>query len=153
MAYNPYYPQGFYFQQNNPYLYQQQQAQPQQIQNGGFINVATIEDAYNWPVAPGNSVTFKIDNSPYVCTKTKGFSQLDQPIFEKYRLVKEEQAQNVPEKQPETAQEAQSCEELIKPLWDEINALKRQIDALKANVLKEDKSAKRPVKKEAEENE
>lgn len=61
-----------------------------QIQNGGFISVPSEEDARRYPVAPGNSVTFKNENAPYVYTKTMGFSQLDRPLFEKFRLVKEE---------------------------------------------------------------
>ncbi len=61
-----------------------------QIQNGGFICVPSEEDARRYPVAPGNSVTFKNENAPYVYTKTMGFSQLDRPLFEKFRLVKEE---------------------------------------------------------------
>jgi hypothetical protein len=61
-----------------------------QIQNGGFICVSSEEDARRYPVAPGNSVTFKNENAPYVYTKTMGFSQLDRPLFEKFRLVKEE---------------------------------------------------------------
>jgi hypothetical protein len=64
-----------------------------QIQNGGFVCLRSIEEAKNYPVAPGNSITFKIENSPYLCTKTMGFSQLDQPHFEKYRLVKEEETE------------------------------------------------------------
>lgn len=71
---------------------QPQQQQPQQIQNGGFISVRNIDVAKNYPVAPGNSVTFKDETAPYVYTKTMGFSQLESPIFEKYRLVKEDDA-------------------------------------------------------------
>lgn len=80
---------------NYPYYpYQQQyQQQPMQIQNGGLVSVRGIEEARNYPVAPGNSVTFKDETSPYVYTKTQGFSQLDRPVFEKYRLVKEEDIQ------------------------------------------------------------
>ena len=73
-----------------------QQAQPQvqpQIQNGGLISVRNEMEARNYPIAPGNSITFKDENSPYVYTKTMGFSQLDRPTFEKFRLVKEEVAE------------------------------------------------------------
>lgn len=59
--------------------------------NNAFINVRSIDEAKNYPVAPGNSFTFKVENSPFLCTKTMGFSQLEQPQFEKYRLVKEEE--------------------------------------------------------------
>ena len=112
MAYNPY----------NPYYpYQPQvQQQPQQQQNSSVVSVPTIDMAYNWPVAPGNSVTFKIENTPFVCTKTKGFSPLEQPVFEQYRLVKEEPSQNTPEQ----AVEAPNYDSQIKELWEEINAIK-----------------------------
>lgn len=71
---------------NNPY-FQPQYQQPQQT---GLVSVPNIEAARNYPVAPGNSVTFKDENAPYIYTKTQGFSQLDHPVFEKYRLTKEE---------------------------------------------------------------
>ena len=104
----------------NPYMYQQQ---PQMAQNG-FVSVRSIEEAYNYPVAPGNSITFKDENSPFVYTKTKGFSPLEQPVFEKYRLVKVEEppqcAQIMPKSEP-------NYESQIKLLWDEINAIKAKI--------------------------
>lgn len=90
----PYYP----YQQQ----YQQIQQQPMQIQNGGLVSVRGIDEARNYPVAPGNSVTFKDETSPYVYTKTQGFSQLDRPVFEKYRLVKEEDV-SIPVEKPEYA--------------------------------------------------
>ena len=82
----PQYPQYPQYQQQSPLL---QQPQPQ-IQNGGFISVQNEAEARAWAVAAGTSVTFKDENAPYCYTKTMGFSQLDQPKFEKYRLVKEE---------------------------------------------------------------
>ena len=87
-----------YYQNYNPNYYQQLQTanqatqQPQQIQNGGFVFVKDITEAMNYPVALGNSVTFKNESQPYIYTKTLGFSQLDQPIFEVFRLVKETKA-------------------------------------------------------------
>lgn len=121
MAYNPY-----------PYQYQQpyqpyQQQPPQQIQNSGFISARSIEEAYNWPVAPGNSVTFKIENTPYVCTKTKGFSPLDQPVFERYRLVKEEDAP----KEEAAPVQAVNYDEQINQLWDEIKSIKNRMGGRK----------------------
>lgn len=89
-------PYPFYQYPNYNQMYYQQQLQnmqqPQQapqIQNGGFVFVKDINEARNYAVAPGNSVTFKIESQPYICTKTLGFSQLDQPIFEVFKLVKE----------------------------------------------------------------
>lgn len=68
----------------------QVQAPQQQIQNGGFVSAPNEAYARNYPVAPGNSVSFKDESAPYVYSKTMGFSQLDQPIFKKFRLVEEE---------------------------------------------------------------
>lgn len=58
--------------------------------SSGFVSVRSIQEAQNYPVAPGNSVMFRDEYAPYVYTKTMGQSQLDRPTFEKYRLVKEE---------------------------------------------------------------
>lgn len=100
MAYNNYFPnyQGYYPQYQNTFqqpLQQIQQPQQPQIQNGGLVSVRNIQEALNYPIAPGNSVMFKDENSPFIYVKTKGFSQLEEPIFEKYRLVKEDQNTNI----------------------------------------------------------
>ena len=108
-----------------------QPQQPQQIQNGGFISVHNIQEAFNYPVAPGNSVTFKDENSPYIYVKTKGFSQLEEPIFKKFRLIEESDTQ--PQESTTTATEqAVNYADFAKQadvtaLWSEIEALKKQI--------------------------
>ena len=135
----------------NPMYYQQQlqnmqqmnnsqqniQSSPQ-IQNGGFVMVKDINEAMNYPVAPGNSVTFKNENLPYIYTKTLGFSQLDNPIFEKFRLVKEVEEQieevvdttenNVPFVEYVTKEEADNLRTEINVLKEEINFLKEYIE-------------------------
>lgn len=111
MAYNNYYPQ----------YYQPQYPQPQtnnQIQNGGFVSVRSEEEARNYPVAIGNSVTFHDETSARVYTKTMGCSQFDRPVFKKYKLVEED----VEEEQGEL----DSVKTDIKKIWSEINALKRK---------------------------
>jgi hypothetical protein len=81
-----------------------------------------MAEAQNYPVAPGNSVTFKDENAPYVYTKTMGFSQLDRPIFEVFRLVKEEVAQQMQSKQlPDFRQE-------IDDLKAEIERIKKIVE-------------------------
>lgn len=128
MAYNNYFPG--YYPQYQPYQNQgqsMQMGQSMQIQSGGFVSVRSMEEAFNYPIAPGNSITFKDENAPYVYTKTKGFSPLEQPIFEKYRLVKEED--ETPQSVAKTAQDAPNYDEQIKALWDQINAIKAQITA------------------------
>ena len=135
MAYNNYY-QPYY----QP-LYQQpmrpaEQTQPQ-IQNGGLVPVPSEQVARNYPVANGLSVTFKDENAPYVYTKTMGFSQLDRPIFEKYRLVKEEategQTEPVENKGDNSTIDGLNSEiEAIKAdmskAWKEINGLKEGME-------------------------
>jgi hypothetical protein len=111
-------------------MYQQQmqniQQQPPQIQNGGFVIVKSINEAMNYAVAPGNSVTFKIESQPYICTKTLGFSQLDQPVFEVFKLVKEDTTEA-----PTTALEETKAQFLT---IDEGSALKTDIERLKGEI-------------------
>lgn len=150
-TYQPYqYPQQYQYQnfqqipqQMNNYQSNMQQ-QPQQIQNGGFISVHNIQEAFNYPVAPGNSVTFKDENSPYIYVKTKGFSQLEEPIFKKFRLIEESDTQpqesttTVTEQAVNYADFAKQAE--ITALWGEIDALKKQIAEL---TVKPEKVTKR----------
>jgi len=108
-----------------------QQTQPiqqpiQQIRDGGFIAVRSEMEAMNYPVAPGMSVTFKNETAPYIYTKTMGFSQLDRPVFERYRLVKEEE-------QPKEEQATPITEYAEK---DEIEAIRADIEDLKAKIEK-----------------
>jgi hypothetical protein len=125
---------------NQLYLQQPQQnvQQTPQIQNGGFIIVKNITEAMNYPVAPGNSVTFKIESQPYICTKTLGFSQLDQPIFEVFKLVKEEKEWQNNKVNENTIDEEPSVEYLSISQGDEIksemNKLKDELMELKSEL-------------------
>lgn len=89
----------------------------------GFVSVRNEQEARNYPIAPGNSITFKDETSPYVYTKTMGFSQLDRPTFERYKLVKEDVE--------ETAEHCVNCSELktdIEKLWGAIDEIKATIE-------------------------
>lgn len=141
-VYNPYqqYQPNFQQQMQNQSNYQQSQ---QQIQNGGFVSVHNENEARNYPIAPGNSVTFKDENAPYVYTKTQGFSQLDRPVFEKYRLVKEEeyQPQQVAQSAHTSAENAEQASNIdyalksdLRTLWDEIEALKKRMPKAKEEI-------------------
>lgn len=127
----------------------QAQAQPQQqaaVQMGGFIRVPSEEVARNWNVAPGTSATFIDENAPYCYTKTVEMSQLDRPKFDKYRLVKEEDAPPPsgvdatvrPENGPQMHEDPGvgklsdfALKTDLGPLWAEIEALKRRIETEK----------------------
>lgn len=128
----PNYQQQAYPQAQMQMAAQNQQTQPQ-IQNGGFIQVHDENEARNYPIAPGNSVTFKDENAPYVYTKTMGFSQLDRPIFEKYRLVKEDDIQAA-QNQPMSAANSQQTNNIEYALKTDLAALQAEIDALKQRI-------------------
>ena len=157
-VYNPYqqYQPGFQ-QQNNiqPNFQQSQQPIQQQIQNGGFVSVHNENEARNYPIAPGNSVTFKDENAPYVYTKTQGFSQLDRPVFEKYRLVKEEdyQAQQTVQNAPVSSENTQQINNSDYAKKDEITALWSEIEALKSKLSEFEKAKAKIEKSEVNVNE
>lgn len=116
-------------------------AAPQQgVRNSDFVLVQSEDEARSYPVAFGNTVTFKNENMPYMYTKTMGMSQLDRPVFEKYKLVKET-AVDAPESAKTAKDDNGVMEKLrgeIEAIWSEINALKK-----KSNVKKvlDDESA------------
>lgn len=168
MAYGNYFPAPYqpnYYNQPNPYyqqmqqqamMQQNQQMQPTQmsganqqmqqptIQQSGFVLVPSEQEARNYPVAPGNSVTFKDENAPYCYVKTMGFNQLDRPTFERYRLVKEDSpvtAQNAPtiEDSKEGSKDtAYALKSDLTAIWSELDALKEKLKA---------QAEKKPAKK------
>lgn len=103
MIYPQYGYPSYYPQMQNIYGTQQPQ-QPvgqQQIRSGGIVSVANEDEARRYPVAPGYTVTMRDENGPYLYEKTMGFSQLDQPIFRKARIVFEDDAAKEKEEKPE----------------------------------------------------
>lgn len=100
------YPSTSYYPQMQNMYAGQQQAVQQQIRSGGIVSVASEDEARRYPVAPGYTVTMRDENGPYLYEKTMGYSQLDQPIFRKARIVFEDDAikQEKPEKPEEPAE-------------------------------------------------
>lgn len=153
MTYNPYLTNPYTGQQyfNVPQIQQpaqqpvQQNIQPQ-IQNGGLVSVRNIDEARNYPIAPGNSITFKDETAPYVYTKTMGFSQLDRPVFETYRLVKEDAPQEA-EKQKTNNSPAYALKSEYEAVKGEIEGLKSELESLKEQI-----QPKRKTKKETEDD-
>ena len=92
-------------QMQNMYTPQQQPVQ-QQIRSGGIVSVANEDEARRYPVAPGYTVTMRDENGPYLYEKTMGYSQLDQPIFRKARIVFEDDAK-IPEQQEKPEEPAE----------------------------------------------
>ena len=138
--YNPY--------QVNPYYQQQQQQMPQQqqIQNGGFVIVRSEAEARNYPVAPGSSITIFNETQPYCYKKTMGFSPLDHPTFERYKIVKEEVV------------EEQQAEQTTEPTWksdfdsfqEQLDDLRKEVQALKSKARSTSKTKKEELKDDAE---
>lgn len=97
-------------------------AQPQ-IRSGGIVSVANENEARRYPVAPGYTVTMRDENSPYIYEKTMGFSQLEQPVFRKARIVFEDDAP----KQEKTADPPQ-------PVYAEMSQLEALRSAVAADI-------------------
>lgn len=149
MAYN-YFPayQPNYYGNQHPYyqqvMQQTQQAQQQNaIQQSGFVLVQSEQEARAYPVAPGNSITFKDESGPFCYVKTMGFNQLDRPIFEKYRLVKEEQPAETQNSHVENVS-AEPSKVMDYATKDDIDEIWGELDDLRAK-LKE-RSEKRPAR-------
>lgn len=112
------------------------QQQPQQIRSGGIVSVSGEDEARRYPVAPGYTVTMRDETGPYLYEKTMGFSQLDQPIFRKARIVFEdaqETAQNNAGKQEAPAvvyAELSQLEALRDAVAADLNSLRSMIDSI-----------------------
>lgn len=90
---NPYY--------NNYNPYAQYQPVQQQQQQSTIIHVQSEAQAREWAVAPNSSVTFIDDSRPYCYTKSMGMSQLEPPIFKRFRL--EEETDDMVARNPQTS--------------------------------------------------
>lgn len=127
-AYNPYQQ---VFQQAQP-----AQTQPQTIQSNGLVSVRNRAEAESYPVAPGNSVTFKDETAPFIYVKSMGFSQLDRPTFDIFRLVKEDVRYTA--NSGDLSAETEKKEDLSGfAKKAEIDALSARIDALEASLKEE----------------
>lgn len=147
MAYNNGFPVNYqYYQQpmmQQPQMQQMQQMpqmmqQPMQQQQypvvqSGFVRVRNENEARMYPVQPGCSITFVDESIPYCYTKTVNMGQLDRPIFEKYRLVKEDDAP-APVEAPNKPVENQAHDLSQFAMKDDIRAFSADIEALKADL-------------------
>ena len=102
----------------SPYLYNQMQ---QQTQVQSFVPVSGEHEARSYPVAYGNSVTFKDETAPYLYTKT-AISQMEPPIFKKFRIVEE-----MPQNAVQNVQEVDLSGYVTKA---EFEALQKELKAL-----------------------
>lgn len=114
-------------------LYQPNIQPNQQMQNNGIITVRTRQEAFNYPIAPGNSLTFKNETEPYIYTKTLGFSQFDRPVFEVFRLEREDLTQDAVPEQESTETSYMTLDDATL-LQNEINALKEEVKLIKDHI-------------------
>lgn len=124
---------------NYPFFMQNQMMQnAQQAQVNSLITVPSEAAARNYPVAYGHSVILKDETAPYIYSKTMGFSQLDKPVFEKYKLIKEETTEVAPAVNNEFDMKFRfdEIDRQMKTMWAEIESLRgkrRRNDELTAN--------------------
>ena len=139
MIYPQYSYPSYYPQMQNMYGTAQQQPAPQQIRSGGIVSVANEDEARRYPVAPGYTVTMRDENGPYLYEKTMGYSQLDQPIFRKARIVFEDDAKiseqqekpEEPAEPPKVYAELKQLEALRDAVAIEFKKMRDWIESLK----------------------
>lgn len=110
-----------------------QQSQPPVSAMGGFIPVQNENEARMYRLAPGTSATFIDENAPYCYTKTEGVSQLDRPIFKRFRLVEElDSSQDAPQS-PQSAATNGGIDLSAYALQADLDAFKQRLDELQAS--------------------
>ena len=119
---------------NNPYMSPYMQQAPTQ---NSFVSVQNEQEARAYPVAPGKSATFQDESLPGIFyTKTMG-SQFDRPVFEKYRMVKEETT--IEPETPEVKGPDPSVyvlKEDLKPILNQITDIRKDLSWLKDRLRK-----------------
>ena len=84
----PYYaPPGNYMPQYQNYQAQQRQEQLDQLYSRpyNYNFVRDVNEARNWPTAPGNHLVFEDQNGLYFYTKSLGFAPNERPVFVVYK--------------------------------------------------------------------
>ena len=144
MIYQPY--NGFQ-QMPNPMI-----QNPQPTMQQGFITIRNEQEIFNYPVAPGNSVSFKHENKPYIYIKTMGLSQFDRPSIVKYKLTEEELGSSEVESNTSTPAEIKSLnEDDLKPILDDLKVVHDEIDNIKKKIDEIDKAARKQTTQNSKE--
>lgn len=109
---------------------QQNQPQPQQIQNGGFVIVKDEKEAYEYPVAPGTSVTFIDEARKHLYIKTVGLNMFDKFEFRKFLITEETvEAEQEAEKVSNHFEDIEDLRAGYEELKREIANLRKQIES------------------------
>lgn len=141
------------YQPNMQQPVQQPMQQPMQQTQSGFVSVHSEEEALRYPIAPGNSITFKIEGQPILIEKTMGFSQLDSPRVERFKITRE----GAPEESPRYAMSedigkikdalstdienvrsslAEDMEKIKKNLTEEIDMIEEELEKIRTSIPK-----------------
>ena len=75
---------------NYPNYYPMYQPIQQPQSTSSFVVVPSEDDIRRYPVAPGNNITFRIENQPIVVEKSLGLSQFDVPQYKRFKLIEED---------------------------------------------------------------
>jgi len=130
MVQNPYYNQpNYYMPQYQNLQAQQRQEQFDQIYSRPYSYnfVRDINEAKNWPTAPGNHLVFEDQNGMYFYTKSLGFGPNEKPIFVTY-------------KREDFVEQSESNSQTVEqnPLKDQLekyqSSTKLELDSLKSGI-------------------
>ena len=131
--YGQFFPNGYQYG-GYPAMNQQVQTMQQpQIQNGGFLSAPNEDYVLNYPIGLGNCLTFKIEGKPIVIEKSMGFSQLESPKIERYKLMKEdvikttETVQNDGDDIKSIIESIDKANDEIEAIWGEISRSYRRL--------------------------
>ncbi len=98
-----------------------------QMNNNGYAIVKSEEEARNYPLGLGLTMTFFDESKPFLYKKTMSCSPLDHPVFEKYEIVKREEVKEKEVKEevePEWKADIFVLQGEIENLYKEIQSLK-----------------------------
>lgn len=122
----------------NPYSNQNMNMnmpQMPQVQDNVIIPVQNEQEARNYLVAPGHSVNFKDENKPMVFYAKTVISQFEPPIFKIFDMV-----ERTPESPVNAPQHTQTMDLSIYATKDEIQAVQKELQALKKALGEGDKA-------------
>lgn len=138
--YNNYFPLNY----QNPYQQQMQQMNQIQQQNQNvssntlFMRFKTVEEARNYPVAPGTTIISVTDDAKSCCIKSLGTSPFDSPVFNEYcnkqNEIKQEIKEEIVQEKIEyaTKKELNSYIEQFNVIGNNFSILKNATDDLKS---------------------
>lgn len=132
MSYFPYGQQSYLPQQQMAPVQQPIQQAPvqPQIQNGGYVNVQSEQEARDYLVAQGTSVTFINQPEKMMYEKIRGFSSMEAPTFKKYKIIEL--------KDENTADGTEPISNIEYVEKADFEALKKEVEALKGKKADDD---------------